>query len=100
MVASVPAYGAAAAPPTPVGGLGAQTGRTRRCRAGVLPVPPVKECRMPRTHGHRNRPVQHRPSDFATSKPTQAQTPTAQAPAQERDGSARGAPQGPPQHKV
>lgn len=57
---------------------------------------------MPRTHGHRNGPVQHRPSDFATSKPTQAQTPTAQAPApaRERDGSAREAPQGPPQHKV
>ena len=57
---------------------------------------------MPRTHGHRSGPVQHRPSDAATSAPTPGQTLTPQppAPARRPDGSVRDAPQGPPQHKV
>ncbi|WP_422016932.1 hypothetical protein [Roseateles sp.] len=57
---------------------------------------------MPRTHGKRNGPVEHKPSDFATSKSTQGQTLTPQpkAPARQEDGTARDAPQGPPQHKI
>lgn len=57
---------------------------------------------MPRTHGHRNGPLEHKPSDFAATKPTQGQTLTRQpkAPAREDDGTARDAPKGPPQHKV
>ncbi|MCF8207585.1 MAG: hypothetical protein K9J82_21055 [Methylotenera sp.] len=57
---------------------------------------------MPRTHGHRNGPLEHKPSDFATTKPTQGQTLTRQpkAPARRDDGTAREAPKGPPQHKV
>jgi hypothetical protein len=57
---------------------------------------------MPRTHGKRNGPVEHRPSDFATTKSTQGQTLTQQpkAPARQDDGTVRDAPQGPPQHKI
>ncbi|MBL8276442.1 MAG: hypothetical protein JNL93_07075 [Pelomonas sp.] len=57
---------------------------------------------MPRTHGHRNGPVEHKPSDFVTSKSTQGQTLTRQPkpPARQEDGSVREAPQGPPQHKI
>jgi hypothetical protein len=57
---------------------------------------------MPRTHGHRNGPVEHKVSDFATTKSTQGQTLTRQpkAPARQDDGTAREAPKGPPQHKV
>ena len=57
---------------------------------------------MPKTHGNRSGPVEHKVSDFATSKSTQGQTLTKQAkePARRDDGTARDAPRGPPQHKV
>ena len=57
---------------------------------------------MPKTHGNRSGPVEHKVSDFATTKSTQGQTLTkqAKAPAREADGTARDAPKGPPQHKV
>lgn len=57
---------------------------------------------MPRTHGHRNGPVEHKVSDFATTKSTQGQTLTPQpkAPARQDDGTVRDAPKGPPQHKI
>ena len=57
---------------------------------------------MPRTHGNRNGPLEHKVSDFATTKSTQGQTLTrqAKAPARQDDGTAREAPKGPPQHKV
>jgi hypothetical protein len=57
---------------------------------------------MPKTHGNRSGPVEHKVSDFATSKSTQGQTLTKQAkePPRQEDGTARGAPQGPPQHKI
>lgn len=54
------------------------------------------------SHNAQSGPVQHKASEFATSKATQGQTLTPQAkpPAREADGTAREAPQGPPQHKV
>ena len=57
---------------------------------------------MPKTRGNRSGPVEHKASDFATSKSTQAQTLTkqAKAPARQNDGTAREAPKGPPQHKI
>lgn len=57
---------------------------------------------MPKTHGNRSGPVEHKASDFATTKSTQGQTLThqAKAPARRKDGTAREAPQGPPQHKI
>lgn len=57
---------------------------------------------MPKTHGNRSGPVEHKVSDFATTKSTQGQTLTkqAKAPARQPDGTAREAPQGPPQHKI
>jgi hypothetical protein len=57
---------------------------------------------MPKTHGNRNGPVEHKASEFATTKSTQGQTLTKQAkpPARQDDGTAREAPKGPPQHKV
>jgi len=57
---------------------------------------------MPKTRGNRSGPVEHKPSDFATTKSTQGQTLTQQsrAPARQDDGTARQAPKGPPQHKI
>lgn len=57
---------------------------------------------MPRTHGKRNGPLEHKVSDFATTKSTQGQTLTQphKATAREADGTARDTPKGPPQHKV
>ena len=57
---------------------------------------------MPRTHGNRGGAVEHKVSDFATTKSTQGQTLTKQAkePARQDDGTARDAPKGPPQHKI
>ena len=53
-------------------------------------------------HGNRNGPVEHKVSDFAQTKSTQGQTLTkqAKAPARQEDGTAREAPQTPPQHKI
>lgn len=47
-------------------------------------------------------PVQHTASEFATERATQAHTVSKQAPAPARrdDGTAREAPQTPPQHKI
>jgi hypothetical protein len=57
---------------------------------------------MPKTHGNRGGAVEHKISDFATTKSTQGQTltPPAKEPARLPDGTAREAPKGPPQHKV
>ena len=57
---------------------------------------------MPKTRGNRSGPVEHKPSDLATTKATQGQTLTKQtkAPARQDDGTAREAPKGPPQHKI
>ena len=60
--------------------------------------------KMTPTHGKTGRagPVQHTASEFAADKSTQAQTLTkqAKAPARRDDGTAREAPEGPPQHKI
>lgn len=54
------------------------------------------------SHNAPDGPVQHPPSEFATSKATQGKTLTPQTkpPARRDDGSVREAPQGPPQHKI